>query len=47
MYCSSCTDISEGTLEIHQRNIGQMVVPGLCKLLTYSEKGQFVVEDSL
>lgn len=24
-----------------------MVVPGLCEMLTYSEKGQFAVEDSL
>lgn len=46
-YCSCCTDITEDTPEIHQCSIGQMVVPVLCKLLTYSEKGQFVVEDSL
>lgn len=37
----------ENTREIHHCNIGQAVVPGPWKMLTYSEKGQFAAEDSL
>lgn len=33
--------------EIHHCNIGQAMVPGPWKMLTYSEKGQFAAEDSL